>query len=213
MMDELELLKKDWQKKEKDLPKLSYEDIYKMIWKKSSSFVKWIFYISIAEFVFWFALNRIPQSSDDVFDQSKYLNQIDLGLEIVSYAIMIYFIIKFYINFKKINAADSSKKLMENILKVHKTVKTYVWFSIGLFIVALLLFFIDMVIIEPELSELATKAEGANQPWLIYLMSALVFLALIGVTCGILWLFYRLLYGILLKRLKQNYKELKKLEV
>ena len=52
MMDELELLKKDWQKKEKDLPKLSYDDIYKMIWKKSSSFVKWIFYISIIEFVF-----------------------------------------------------------------------------------------------------------------------------------------------------------------
>ena len=30
-MDELELLKKDWQKQEETLPKLSYDDIYKMI--------------------------------------------------------------------------------------------------------------------------------------------------------------------------------------
>ena len=42
-MDELELLKKDWRKKEEYLPKLSYDEIYKMIWKKSSSIVKWIF--------------------------------------------------------------------------------------------------------------------------------------------------------------------------
>ena len=40
MMDELELLKKDWQKQGEQLPKLSYEEIYKMIWKKSSSLVK-----------------------------------------------------------------------------------------------------------------------------------------------------------------------------
>jgi hypothetical protein len=30
---------------------------------------------------------------------------------------------------------------------------------------------------------------------------------------GVIWLFYRLLYGILLKRLNRNYKELKKLDV
>ena len=42
MLDELELLKKDWQKREANLPKLSYEEIYPMIKKKSSSIVKWI---------------------------------------------------------------------------------------------------------------------------------------------------------------------------
>jgi len=39
MLDELELLKKDWQKREVDLPKLSYEQIYPMTKKKSSSIV------------------------------------------------------------------------------------------------------------------------------------------------------------------------------
>lgn len=49
-MDELELLKKDWQKRERMHPKLSYDEIYSMLWKKSSSIVKWIFIISVIEF-------------------------------------------------------------------------------------------------------------------------------------------------------------------
>ena len=49
MMDELELLKKDWQKKDANIPQLSYNDIYEMIWKKSSSIVKWILIISILD--------------------------------------------------------------------------------------------------------------------------------------------------------------------
>ena len=36
-MDELELLKKDWKKKESSYPKLTYNEIYKLIHKKSSS--------------------------------------------------------------------------------------------------------------------------------------------------------------------------------
>lgn len=52
-MDELELLKKDWQKDDNNYPKKSYNEIYKMILKKSSSIVKWIFIISILEFILW----------------------------------------------------------------------------------------------------------------------------------------------------------------
>ena len=52
-MDELELLKKDWQKEDSKYPKLSYDEIYKMILKKSSSIVKWIFIISLLEFALW----------------------------------------------------------------------------------------------------------------------------------------------------------------
>ncbi|MCB0372669.1 MAG: hypothetical protein KDD31_06665, partial [Muricauda sp.] len=71
MLDELELLKKDWQKREANLPKLSYDEIYKMIWKKSSSIVKWIFYISIIEFVFWAGINLVfndPESIQELKD-------------------------------------------------------------------------------------------------------------------------------------------------
>ncbi len=54
-MDELDLLKKDWNKGDSKYPKLSYNEIYKMILKKSSSIVKWIFIISLLEFGFWLA--------------------------------------------------------------------------------------------------------------------------------------------------------------
>ena len=49
-MDELELLKKDWQKDDANYPKLTFDEIYKMLLKKSSSIVKWIFIIFLPIF-------------------------------------------------------------------------------------------------------------------------------------------------------------------
>ena len=63
-MDELELLRKDRKKEDKAFPKLSYNDIYKMILKKSSSIVKWIFIIGILEFVLWSGLSFILKYAD-----------------------------------------------------------------------------------------------------------------------------------------------------
>jgi hypothetical protein len=40
-----------------------------------------------------------------------------------------------------------------------------------------------------------------------------VFILTVSVFLGIFWLFYRLLYGILLKRLYANYNELKKIDL
>ena len=40
----------------------------------------------------------------------------------------------------------------------------------------------------------------------------LILLVLLGLTLGIMWLFYQLLYGFLLKKLNTNYKELAKLD-
>ena len=44
-MDELELLKKDWETSSKNYPELDKKTIYKLINKRSSSLVKWIFII------------------------------------------------------------------------------------------------------------------------------------------------------------------------
>jgi hypothetical protein len=38
-------------------------------------------------------------------------------------------------------------------------------------------------------------------------------LIIILITITLIWLFYNLIYGILLKRLRENYRELQKLEV
>ena len=67
-MDELELLKKDWQSgASQDVAKLSSKEIYPMMHKKSSSIVKTLFYISIAELLLWVVLNSIPYFSSEEY--------------------------------------------------------------------------------------------------------------------------------------------------
>ena len=60
-MDELELLKKDWQSgAPKDEAVLTSKEIYPLMHKKSSSIVKTLFYISVAELIFGLSLTVFP---------------------------------------------------------------------------------------------------------------------------------------------------------
>ncbi|WP_299444062.1 hypothetical protein [uncultured Aquimarina sp.] len=207
-MDELELLKKDWKKQEEGLPKLSYDEIYRMILKKSSSIVKWIFVISILEFILWASIDVIARLS------GKYQEAETLGMEnffmistIISYGVLVYFIVRFYLNYRKIKVTDSAKVLMQNILNTRKTVKYYVWINltvIGLLIISTTLYMLFFS------NELADSLDGKEVPVGLIIVAAIV-MAIIFV--GFLALIYRLIYGILTRRLKQNYKELQKLEV
>ncbi len=213
MMDELELLKKDWQKKEGHLPKLTYDEIYKMLRSKSSSIVKWIFYISIVEFIFWIALFFVPvQGGELASDGAKVYQNIELGLEIIRYAALIYFIFKFYKNFQKITVTESARTLMKRIISTRKTVMQYVWFNLGVFAVMMVVVFIEYVNYDPRV-ELKTMIAEADNSILLWVMVSFTLLVAIGFFAFLLWLFYRILYGILLKRLNENYRELKKLEV
>jgi hypothetical protein len=213
-MDELELLKKDWQQKEGQLPQLSFEDIYSMLRKKSSSIVRWIFYISIIEFVFWIIINRITLGDDEsTIPEAAFSNTLLLSLEIAGYAILAYFIFLFYKNYKKITATDSAKDLMKNIIKTRKTVMNYVWINLALFAVSMILVFIQVVFFNPNFSKLTEQVADSSSPLLMWILIFLALLVTIALVVGLLWLFYRLLYGILLKRLRLNYKELKNLEI
>ncbi|WP_350287053.1 hypothetical protein [uncultured Croceitalea sp.] len=213
MMDELELLKKDWQKQEETLPKLSYDDIYKMIWKKSSSIVKWIFYISIAEFVFWIAMTLIPINSEDITGSgAQFVKISEWVLEITAFIIIIYFIYQFYQNYQKISVTDSARDLMKKIIKTRKTVMRYVWFNLGLFALTMVVVLLEVLIFNPP-TEVMEKISSADSTLIAWLLLGLFFAVAIVFFGLLLWLFYRLLYGILLKRLNENHRELKKLEV
>ena len=74
-MEELELLKKDWQKNTHKSPDFSEQDIYGMLHKKSSSIVKWILIISILEFVVLRALDVYA-----LFDKKSKINLENLHL-------------------------------------------------------------------------------------------------------------------------------------
>ncbi len=54
------------------------------------------------------------------------------------------------------------------------------------------------------------QSESSNNFQVIFVIT--IFVIVIAVFIGLIWLFYRLLYGILMKRLQKNYYELKKID-
>ncbi len=213
-MDELELLKKDWQKNDKDYPKLSYNDIYKMILKKSSSIVKWIFIISLLEFVFWGFISFAVKDTESMQRFKSYnAENIMIPLTIIGYAILAYFFYKFFMNYRTISVTDNAKKLMENILKTRRTVKQYVAFNL------IFLFISTFVVLgiqfnkDDQIVSMIDKAATNGELFKFYATTILITLLVLGVMILIFLGFYYLIYGILLKRLNKNYRDLKKLEV
>jgi len=214
-MDELELLKKDWKKDENSrYPKLSYNEIYKMILKKSSSIVKWIFIISILEFVFWILISFAFKNTDyNKRFESYHAENIMIPIIILSYIILIYFFYKFYMNYKTISATDNAKILMENILKTRQTVRQYVGFNIVFMAISAFVTLGIQFNRDEEMLSLIEKASANGEVFKFYAITIILTLVLLGVLIAIILGFYYLIYGILLKRLNKNYSELKKLEV
>lgn len=214
MTDGLDLLKKDWQRKGEELPKLSYDELYKMIWKKSSSMVKWIFYISIIEFVFWALLNLLSYDKDSLaMEKEWHIFEFSTVLTIINYVVLVFFIYMFYKNYKQIEVTDSASKLMKSILRVKRTVTQYVWFNIAIFCVSLGMFLYGSLRFGKESVQIQEAASNAGNETLFWIMVVGTIIIVIAAIVVLIWLFYRLLYGILLNRLRANYRELKKLEI
>lgn len=210
-MNELDLLKKDWQRKEGELPRLSYDEIYKMIWKKSSSIVKWIFYISVAEILigllvtvfaadkeYWQELDRIGQT------------EVTIATYILSYLIIAYFIYLFYKNYRDISVTDNTSKLMNAILKTRKTVKMYIALLLGLS--GIYSAFICIGYLRTDFTEQILAENNGVLPDYFWALMVIVCLLMVFIALLVIWLFYKLLYGILLRKLLRNYQELKNIE-
>ena len=210
-MDELEFLKKDWKKQAADFPKLSYNEIYKMIHKKSSSIVKWIFIICIAEFLFWGVITLlIPESTFTIYEKFN-LKTFLFITQILHYVVVFVFIYLFYKNYKTISVVDNTNLLMKNILKTRKTVHYYVYYNIALYIILSVILNVIMfshpnILIESYMPKNATLD---SDKFLGIMIVAQILVLL--VMCGLIWAYYRIIYGILLKKLTRNYKELEAL--
>ncbi|KJD34406.1 hypothetical protein PK35_00975 [Tamlana nanhaiensis] len=210
-MDELDLLKKSWNKPQQAHKTLSVNDIYPMLHKKSSSIVKTLFYISIAELVFWLLINAIPVFYSDEHKQKlEALYQNDTLLTVITfitYGIILVFIYLLYKSYQNISVTDSAKKLMENILKTRKIIKYYVLYNLIMAAVSLSIGFYYVLHNDVNLTD---KIAHLSNSQLVGLYAGIVAVVIIFVC--IIWLFYRLIYGLLLKRLNRNYNELKQLE-
>lgn len=211
-MEELELLKKDWQENQK-FPKLSKQEIYAILHKKSSSIVKWIFILSLIEFSFWTILGFFMKDTEaqQRFD-SYEMDHISIPLMVIGYLILGYFFVIFYKNYKKISSTDSVKLLMKNILNTRKTVKHYVLFNLVFIYISLAIGVWIEMDKNPDFQLITSKFTETNEYLMMYGIVALLTLLMMVVLTGILLGFYYFVYGILLKRLKKNYKVLKEIE-
>ena len=207
-MDQLELLKKDWKKQEGSLPKLSKEALSNLIHKKSSSIVKWIFIISVLEFVIPLLITMFTgfEKSIKGFEELE-LSSEELGLSnfltvfyTFYYVVILYFIYRFYKNYRSISANSNPKILMQNIIKTRKIVKYYIWFNLSLVPIVLTVMLYKIFNSNEFLEQMP---ENTNMVMIWLIAFVLMFIALI-----LFWLFYRLIYGTLLNKLKHNYKEL-----
>ena len=209
-MKELDLLKRDWQKNDA-FEQVSEVEIYKMLHKKSSSIVKWIFIISILEIMLWTVIS-VFFNTDDYLKNIKH-EELDFyfeALTVFNYAVILAFIYLFYKNYMAISTTVSIKQLMKDILKTRKTVQCYVWYNLGMVALSLLFGFYIAFAYNPDVAVLMDKIDNNTK---VMVVTIGVFVLIIAAFLGLFWLFYRLLYGTLLRRLFANYKELRKIDL
>jgi hypothetical protein len=198
-MKELDLLKKDWKKDLNTFEQLSENTIYNMIQKHSSSLVKWILIISILEFLI---LNGISlfindENIDGFLVKHPYLEI----LNYLNYLIVIGFIVIFYKKYRAISVLDSSKNLIEQIKNTRRVVNYYIFWNVLIGGVFGVFGAID------GFNNAHSKENSINTN-----TEYIIIIFIVPLIMVFIWGFYKLLYGGLLKKLNNNYKELMKID-
>lgn len=199
-MNELNKYKEVWQNQNVD-NQLDHKSLNLMIHKKSSSVVKWIFYISLIEFGLIIFLNLVIPADLEQF-KAYDLYQFMRRLSIFGYILTLFFIYLFYNNYKNISVSNATKELIKSILNTRKTVKYYIF--INLFIITTSLFYIFYIILQSDKYLNLMEKIGENGFLIVWSIVVFAILFIVGLMLG----FYLLVYGIFIKRLNQNYKEL-----
>lgn len=204
-MDELELLKKDWKKNDRQFKQVSENEIYGMLHKSSSSIVKWIFIISIVEFLVLRLMDLSLFYDENLKNKLNQIHiyEIEKAVTICNMLVLLAFIFYFYKNLRNISTTSSVHDLMKDIIKTRKIVKYYVWYNLIIAGITGVIVVYFQSKYDANLSVLLEKYE-----YVFVICCALLVMFLILV----FYLFYKLLYGFLLRRLKRNYHELQKIE-
>lgn len=216
---DIDNFKKTWQE-QKVPPIYSSTEIEAMLNKSSRNYVKYILWISIAEFLIILCLNIYYTFLGD--DSNNFISilgrlgvqdsaelQADFAhlyfiLKIISLILTAIFVVKFYLNYRRIHVEANLKKLILQIITFKKTVNLFILANVTLLILftAVLTVFVFTV--------LAEQSIHLNNPTLIGFVTGLVFMTVLSVL--LIWVYYRIVYGIILKRLGRNLAELQKID-
>ena len=217
-MDILDKIRTDW-KKDKYLypyPRIAEHQIYSILHKRSSSFVKWIVFISIAEFAFFLLLPflfLLGDSSGTEKMQVQMPYSVNIIIEILHMGINLFFVYLFFINYRKITNTDNIKNLMANILGIRKIVNRYITIKL---IIVFIVTCISLQLIhnnDPQWLTIFHRAHEKGNGLLVQMVYyGIGLVAILSLVTGF-GLFYKLMYGILLRQLYKNYQELQKVEI
>ncbi|MGN7759091.1 beta-carotene 15,15'-monooxygenase [Chryseobacterium lathyri] len=216
---DLDSFKKTWQEQPVQ-PKYDSNEILQMLNKKSRNYVKYIFWISVAEFLFFSVLGLFYFFQDEESDSfRKILEKLGaqkapeietnfdhayLAIKILSLLITAYFVLKFYQNYRKIRIEENLKGLIIRIIKFKKTVNAFILISIALLVAFT---FVFTAFIFYVLNSQNVRPDNTN------LIIVIIGIIVSTVLCVLLiWLYYRLVYGIIIRKLDKNLKQLKDIE-
>lgn len=211
---DIDKLKKSWQQ---DVPQRYHApEIETILGRSSRNYVKYIFRISVAEFLFFFCLNFYYFfSGSDVADllsiikklgatpdvpEQKTLAEIYFVLKCISVIMTAVFVVLFYAKYRKIDVESSLKKFTLQIISFKKTVKYFILANILLLIgstAALVLYILKL---------LQNHQTDLTSPKILVFGAGVAFTLFVGSL--LVWLYYRLVYGILIRRLSNNLEEL-----
>lgn len=210
--------KKSWQEQVPEVYQSS--EIEAMLNKKSRNYVKYILWISIAEFLFFAAINIYTvfgtQNDSSFMDLLQKLgvnvtNSIEedfqhlyLLLKIFSLAITAFFVIMFYNNYKRIDVENNLKKFILQIIKFKKTVNLFILTNIIVLVV------FTAVLTGFTMNVLKFQSISLNNSALVGFTIGILVSLSIGIL--LILLYYRIVYGIIMRRLDKKLKQLQQIE-
>lgn len=212
-------LKKTWQ--EQAIPtKYGNSDILEMLNKKSRNYVKYILWISLAEFLIFLGITLFYIFHGD--DAQSFMNIMErLGAEktpaleagfahlyfimkIISLLITGFFVLKFYFNYKKINVEANLRKFILQIVRFKKTVNVFILCNILLLIVFMVILLIFIFV---NLNQQQIHLDNATFTGFLVGVVATILVSIL-----MIWVYYRVVYGIIMSRLNKNLNQLQEID-
>ncbi|WP_300673211.1 beta-carotene 15,15'-monooxygenase [Soonwooa sp.] len=212
-------LKSVWQN-QKVADAYEQSDIEAMLNTKSRNYVKYLLWISLAEFFVFIALLIFSLVSKDdhvnfreilsrlhIQNQSEVLHTMDkiyLVIKIMSLSLTGIFVYLFYKSYQRISVEDNLKEFILRIINFKRKVNAFIAINIILLIGYIVSFSIYVSVVLGEQSIQLSQATKLG--FIIGIIVALILSILLIV------LYYKIFYGILLKRLSKNLEQLRQIE-
>ena len=204
-MKDLKQLKEKWAQ-QNFVKQYSKEELNGFLRKKSTYSIKWIFYLSIAEFLVYMGL---PLFSPNYIESFAYYKSLQLFgfsifITITGYILLLYFMWRFFKNYRKITVTSSVKEHLSTILSTRRAVNQYFYANVGLLLIFTLVVFVRAFQMDSSLI-------GLEQEDISFLIICFVIGIVVALVLGLYGLLYYFVYGRFLRPLKRNEKELRQL--